>query len=129
MQEEPLKIGDVVRSGLSTLIGDGVPDDPSLEMPALMLGMQNEATADIAKYTGSSTGTSHNQEICSPFLVSWHVDRACNKVSASSFDTMCKTMKNVMGMSSDLYPHGSRILVDEDWVTSKPMTRKLRGAN
>jgi len=34
-----------------------------------------------------------------------------------------------MGMSSDLYPHGSRILVDEDWVTSKPMTRKLRGAN
>lgn len=91
--------------------------------------MQNEATADIAKYTGSSTGTSHNQEICSPFLVSWHVDRACNKVSAASFDTMCKTMKNVMGMSSDLYPHGSRILVDEDWVTSKPMTRKLRGAN
>jgi hypothetical protein len=28
-----------------------------------LAGMQNEATADIAKYTGSSTGTSHNQEI------------------------------------------------------------------
>ena len=33
-----------------------------------------------------------------------------------------------MGMKKDLYPHGSRELVDPKWVTDKPMTRKLRGS-
>ena len=32
------------------------------------------------------------------------------------------------GMKKDLYPHGSRELVDPKWVTDKPMTRKLRGS-
>ena len=30
------------------------------------------------------------------------------------------------GMKKDLYPHGSRELVDPKWVTDKPMTRKLK---
>jgi hypothetical protein len=84
--------------------------------------------SDIAKYTGSSTGTSHDNEVCSPYNVQWHVDRACHLVSARSFDAMCKVMKEVHGMSKDLYPHGSRVLVDADFVTNKPMTRKLRGS-
>ena len=114
--------------------------------------MINEDSADIAKYIGSSTGTSHNQEICSPYRVSWHVDRACNMVSATTLDGMCKVMKEVMGMKKDLYPHGSRELVDpkcmkkqcrsnlpfanhrgarsrrdfHTGVTDKPMTRKLK---
>ena len=58
----------------------------------------------------------------------WHVDRACNMVSAKTLDNMCKVMKEVMGMKKDLYPHGSRELVDPKWVTDKPMTRKLRGS-
>ena len=37
------------------------------EHPRLIEGMINEDSADIAKYIGSSTGTSHNQEICSPY--------------------------------------------------------------
>ena len=68
------------------------------------------------------------EEICSPYRVSWHVDRACNMVSATTLDGMCKVMKEVMGMKKDLYPHGSRELVDPKWVTDKPMTRKLRGS-
>jgi len=109
------------------LDGDGVSDsDGEYEHPRLIEGMINEDSADIAKYIGSSTGTSHNQEICSPYRVSWHVDRACNMVSAKTLDNMCKVMKEVMGMKKDLYPHGSRELVDPKWVTDKPMTRKLK---
>ena len=55
------------------------------------------------------------EEICSPYRVSWHVDRACNMVSAKTLDGMCKVMKEVMGMKKDLYPHGSRELVDPKW--------------
>ena len=29
-------------------------------------------------------------------------------------------------MKKDLYPHGSRELVDPKWVTDKSMTRKLK---
>ena len=47
-------------------------------------------------------------------------------VSAKTLDNMCKVMKEVMGMKKDLYPHGSRELVDPKWVTDKPMTRKLK---
>ena len=35
-------------------------------------------------------------EICSPYRVSWHVDRACNMVSAKTLDNMCKVMKEVL---------------------------------
>ena len=79
------------------LDGDGVSDsDGAYEHPRLIEGMINEDSADIAKYIGSSTGTSHNQEICSPYRVSWHVDRACNMVSAKTLDNMCKVMKEVL---------------------------------
>jgi len=102
-------------------------DEPQYQLPTLFNGMQMSEGMSIAKYTGSSTGTSHDNEICSPYNVQWHVDRACNMISAKSFDEMCKTMKEVMGMSKDLYPHGSRILVDPEFVSNQPMTRRLRG--
>jgi hypothetical protein len=93
-------------------------------MPRMIEGMHVDETSDIAKYTGSSTGQSHNNEICSPYAgISWHVDRACHMVSAKSFDEMCKVMKTVYGMKNDLYPHGSRELVDPEFVSSVPMAR------
>ena len=55
--------------------------------------------------------------------------RVSAMVSAKTLDGMCKVMKEVMGMKKDLYPHGSRELVDPKWVTDKPMTRKLRGSS
>jgi hypothetical protein len=99
-------------------------DSGDYDMPRLIEGMHIDESSDIAKYTGSSTGQSHNNEICSPYAgISWHVDRACHMVSAKSFDEMCKVMKTVYGMKNDLYPHGSRELVDPEFVSSEPMTR------
>ena len=68
------------------------------------------AWTDVAKYTGSTTGTTRNNEICSKFTpITWQVDRKCHLISASSFDKMCEDMKAQRDdMSGDLYPHGSR---------------------
>ena len=41
--------------------------------------------------------------------------RVSAMVSAKTLDGMCKVMKEVMGMKKDLYPHGSRELVDPKW--------------
>merc|ERR1712087_844003 len=59
-------------------------------------------------YAGSTTGPSHNNEICSPYFISWHVDKRCHKVNPASFDNLCRQMKEVYGLESDLYPRGSR---------------------
>ena len=66
---------------------------------------------DIAMYTGSTTGTSRNNEVCSRFTpITWQVDRKCHLISASSFDKLCADMKAKKDdMSSDFYPHGSRM--------------------
>merc|ERR1719238_2436163 len=67
-------------------------------------------------YPGSTTGPSHDNSVCSPYAVTWHVDKDCHQVSPESFDNMCKVMKEKYKMEADLYPHGSRILVDPKWV-------------
>jgi len=67
-------------------------------------------------YTGSTTGQSHDNEICSPYAITWHVDLECVQVSPESFDNMCKMMKEEYDMEDDLYPHGSRKIVDAKWV-------------
>jgi len=70
-------------------------------------------------YPGSTTGPSHNNEVCSPYAITWHVDKACHKVSAKSFDKMCGDMVSTYGLDKDRWPHGSRILVDAKW-SAKP---------
>jgi len=67
-------------------------------------------------YAGSTTGTSHNNNVCSPYAISWHVDRACHQVHAASFDNMCKMLMENHEMHLDLAPHGSRELVDSKYV-------------
>lgn len=77
---------------------------------------------DVVAYSGSTTGTSFNNEYCSPYEVSWHVDRSCHRVSAKSFDAMCASMKKEYGRDGneydggDLEPHGSRTLLVPQWV-------------
>lgn len=71
---------------------------------------------DSVMYAGSTTGQSHDNEICSPYAITWHVDKACHKISAASFDNMCKQMADVYQMKADLAPHGSRKLVSPEWV-------------
>jgi len=94
-----------------------IVNDENYYYPDLMRGMIVDDTigSDIAYYTGSTTGTSHDNSICSNYApVTWQVDRKCNLVSASTFDKMCADMKSQRDdMSGDLYPHGSRELVDD----------------
>jgi len=68
---------------------------------------------DMVFYTGSTTGDSRSNTICSAYApITWQVDRKCHMISASSFDKMCADMKAQRDdMSEDLHPHGSREVV------------------
>ena len=72
-----------------------IVNDESYYYPDLMRGMiQDDAYgADLAMYTGSTTGTTRNNKICSSYApITWHVDRKCQLISASAFDKMCADM-------------------------------------
>merc|ERR1711906_76149 len=71
---------------------------------------------DVTFYTGSTTGTTRDNDICSTYTpITWQVDRKCHMISASSFDKMCYDMKMQRDdMSDDLYAHGPRELVNHD---------------
>merc|ERR1712034_130133 len=94
-----------------------IVNDESYYYPNLMKGMivQGDFGKDMGIYTGSTTGETRNNKICSSYVpITWQVDRKCHMISASSFDKMCADMKQVNDdMSSDLHAHGSRELVDE----------------
>jgi hypothetical protein len=97
----------------------------------LMRGMivDGDMGTEITKYTGSTTGTSRNNEICSAYApITWQVDRKCHMISASTFDKMCADMKSQRSdMSDDLYAHGSRELVDPKFTANNQHNRALRG--
>merc|ERR1712217_417222 len=62
----------------------------------------------MGMYPGSTTGPSHDNTVCSPYAITWHVDKACHQVPPESFDKLCEDMEKLYGMEKDLYPHGSR---------------------
>jgi len=105
------KIG--VQAQVFTLI-----NDEDYYYPNLINGMivDEQFGAEIVKYTGSTTGTSRNNEICSQYTpITWQVDRKCHLISASSFDKMCADMmQQADDMSGDLMAHGARELVSND---------------
>merc|ERR1712137_177206 len=93
-----------------------IVNDESYYFPDLIRGMIVSAPAfgqDVAYYTGSFTGSSRNNIVCSAFTpITWQVDRKCHKISASTFDKMCADMKQQYDdMSIDLKAHGARELV------------------
>ena len=81
---------------------------------------------DVAKYTGSTTGTSRNNQECSRYTpITWQVDRTCHKISASAWDDMCRMMMEQKDdMSKDLYAHGARAFVTNNMVANNQQTRK-----
>jgi len=99
-----------------------IVNDETYYWPDLMRGMvvDGDMGQDIAKYTGSTTGSSRDNKVCSQFSpITWQVDRKCHLISASSFDKMCADMKAQRDdMSDDLYAHGSRDLVDDVLVAN-----------
>merc|ERR1711907_571520 len=73
-----------------------IVNDERYYYPDLMRGMivDGDYGKDIAYYTGSTTGTTRSNEICSRYTpITWQVDRKCHLISASSFDKMCADMK------------------------------------
>jgi len=92
-----------------------VVNDESYYYPDLMRGMlvEGEKGADVAKYTGSTTGTSRNNRICSRYTpITWQVDRKCHLISSSAMDKLCADMNNQRDdMSPNTAPGGARELV------------------
>jgi len=117
------KIG--VQSQVFTIVNS---DDPAYYYDDLISGMRvtGDFGADIAKYTGSTTGTSRDNEICSRYTpITWQVDRKCHLASAASFDKLCADMMlKADDMSGDIYPHGARALVASAYVANNQQSRK-----
>ena len=119
------KIG--VQAQVFTIVND---DDPALVNMNLIQGMivnadKNQGT-DMGIYTGSTTGTSRDNEVCSRYTpITWQVDRQCHKISASSFDKMCKDMlEQKDDMHGDIHPHGARELVAPELSANNMKNRK-----
>lgn len=109
-----------------------IVNDEDYFWPDLMRGMivdpETNMGQDIAMYTGSTTGDSRNNLVCSQYSpITWQVDRQCHLVSASTFDKMCADMKMQRDdMSGDLYPHGSRPLVADELAAGNHANRHNR---
>jgi len=99
-----------------------IVNDEDYYYPDLFRGMRTDGEfgQDMAMYTGSTTGTSRNNEICSQYTpITWQVDRKCHLISASAFDKLCNDMKlQLDDMSEDLYAHGSRELVADEFAAN-----------
>jgi len=97
-----------------------VVNDESYFYPDMIRGMivDGELGKDIHYYTGSTTGTTRDNVMCSRYApITWQVDRRCHLISASSFDKLCYDMKMQRDdMGDDLHAHGSRELVMGNYV-------------
>ena len=107
-------------------------------------GWDRQSAKDVAYYQGSTTGDAVQSgenpgDKCrgTGDLVTWHVDRECHTLEASTMDEMCRRMMIISAddMAPDVAPHGARetviaALTDpaEDHP-DYPGTRRLRGSN
>merc|ERR1719326_954288 len=123
-----------VQGQVYVLVNDGLGDQSPYYNPDLFKGMAvgpagtygpTAKGMDMAYYTGSTTGTSRDNDVCSRYTpITWQVDRTCHITHAASFDKMCKDMKDnhyVNGgddMKKDLYPHGARAVSDPNLVAN-----------
>jgi len=108
-----------------------VVNDESYFYPDMMRGMivdkKRNMGNDIHYYTGSTTGTSRDNEMCSQYApITWQVDRQCHMISASSFDKLCHDMLLQRdSMVDDVYPHGSRELVMNSLVANNAWDKDM----
>jgi hypothetical protein len=107
-----------VRAQVYHIVNDNTYDRSDLldgwDVAAIQATIDDATTAndDPVTYSGSTTGRSYNNDdSCSPYQINWQVDRVCRRISAKSFDDMCKKMKEQYGMDADAEPHSSRDLV------------------
>lgn len=76
-------------------------------------------------YPGSTTGTSYNNTICSPYTCTWHVDKKCYKITAASFDNFCRELLDSSEVHDATHAHGSRMLVDPAFVAGLSHVKRL----
>jgi len=104
-----------------------IVNDESYYYPDLFSGMivDGDFGKSMTKYTGSTTGTTRNNEKCSKYTpITWQVDRKCHLISASSFDKMCSDMLDQRDdMSGDVHPHGARELVKTEFAADNHQPR------
>jgi len=107
-------------------------------------GWDRQSATDVAYYQGSTTGDAVQSganagDKCrgTGDLVTWHVDRECHTLEASTMDEMCRRMLVISAddMSPDVIPHGARETVVASLTDPAedhpdyPGTRRLRGSN
>jgi len=120
------KIG--VQAQVFVLVNDGLGRDSPYYYPDLIKGMWVDSASnkgmDMGIYTGSTTGTSRDNSVCSRYTpITWQVDRKCHMIHAASFDKMCQDMlRQSDDMTDDLYAHGSRHVVLQNLTASNQMT-------
>jgi hypothetical protein len=88
-----------------------VVNDDAYTQEMFMGSWSEDLVTDGVKYLGSTTGGKYDNEVCSPYLVSWHVDRQCHMIAASTMDAMCHDMAELYDMHVDVEAHASRIIV------------------
>jgi len=101
-----------VQGQVFTIINDEDYFYPNL-IRGMIVDSDHNMGTDVGIYTGSTTGTTRNNEVCSSYSpITWQVDRKCHLISASSFDKLCADMMQMRDdMSGDIHPHGARELV------------------
>ncbi|KAJ1445542.1 hypothetical protein M885DRAFT_492562 [Pelagophyceae sp. CCMP2097] len=92
-----------------------VVNDDDYTQDQFIGGWVGDLVTNGVKYLGSTTGTSYDNEVCSPYLVSWHVDRECHMIAASTMDAMCHDMMMLYDMHVDVEAHASRVLVSPEF--------------
>jgi len=112
LQPQDIASGVGVQGQVFTIINDDAYYYPDLAR-GMIVDSDNNMGVDVAAYTGSTTGTTRDNSVCSAYTpITWQVDRKCHLISASSFDKMCADMAQMRDdMSGDMHPHGARELV------------------
>ena len=128
--------GDLAKTGSGFNIGVQaqvftIVNDEAYYYPDLIKGMiiDGDKGDDMVFYTGSTTGDSRSNSICSKYTpITWQVDRKCHLVSASTFDKMCADMKAQRDdMTDDLHPHGAREVVAPEFTANNMKAGSLSG--
>lgn len=93
--------------------GGSASVDEDVKVPTNPVKLEN-----AVMYTGSTTGPKYNNKCCSPYVITWHVQTTCNRISAAAFDKL-------VAQDNDGHMHGSRWLLDKELVVKPEGVKPL----
>ncbi|CAE6941653.1 unnamed protein product [Symbiodinium sp. KB8] len=118
----------IVRAQVCLIVNDpSLNDYVDAKNRTFLEQWQQPPAGSAVRYVGSTTGTSYDDEVCSPVEVNWHVDQRCCTLSAQAMDNLCKDMIDA-GLEADVAPKGSRRPVDRRWVSDVTFPLVPQGA-